>query len=108
MRRAQKGDCERGSWPFKRWVLDQDPSSFIRGAGLPMRTEITPGQETGYTGFDLAMADNLPQPAVLVADRGHDSDKIREDIESGNAVPMMPMRKNRKVRKIDDMAIYRE
>nr|AAQ19963.1 unknown [Paracoccus methylutens] len=26
MRRAQKGDSERGSWPFERWVLDQDPS----------------------------------------------------------------------------------
>lgn len=43
-----------------------------------MRTEITPGQDSDYTGYDLVMADNLPQPAVLVADRGYDSDKIRE------------------------------
>ena len=50
--------------------------------------------------------DNLPQPAVLVADRGYDSDKIREDIESRNALPMIPMRKNRKVRKAVDMTIY--
>ena len=50
--------------------------------------------------------DNLPQPAVLVADRGHDSDRIREDIERRNALPMSPMRKNRKVRKVVDMAIY--
>lgn len=42
------------------------------------------------------MADNLPQPAVLVADRGYDSDNIREDIESRNALPMIPMRKNRR------------
>ena len=68
-----------------------------------MRTEITPGQDSDYTGYDLVMADNLPQPAVLVADRGYDSDKIREDIESRNALPMIPMRKNRKV---VDMAIY--
>ena len=46
-----------------------------------MRTEITPGQDSDYTGYDLVMADNLPQPAVLVADRGYDSDKIREDVE---------------------------
>lgn len=78
----------------------------VNGAGLPMRTEITPGQDSDYTGYDLVMADNLPQPAVLVADRGYDSDKIREDVESRNAVPMIPMRKNRKVRKTVDMTIY--
>ena len=68
-----------------------------------MRTEITPGQDSDYTGYDLVMADNLPQPAVLVADRGYDSDKIREDIESRNALPMIPMRK---MRKSVDMTIY--
>ncbi|PZX10309.1 hypothetical protein LX81_04261 [Palleronia aestuarii] len=29
-------------------------------SGLPMRTEITPGQTSDYRGFDLVMADNLP------------------------------------------------
>jgi len=71
-----------------------------------MRTEITPGQDTDYTCYDMVVADNLPQPAFLVADRGYDSDKIREDIENRNALPMIPMRKNRKVRKAVDMAIY--
>ncbi|SMG57080.1 IS5 family transposase [Paracoccus sp. J56] len=42
----------------------------------PMRTEITPGQDSDYTGCDLVMADNLPQPAVLVADGGYDSEKF--------------------------------
>lgn len=62
------------------------PRSILRvnSAGLPMRTEITPGQDSDYTGYDLVMADNLPQPAVLVANRGYASDKIREDIESRN------------------------
>ncbi len=78
----------------------------VNGAGLPMRTEITPGKDSDYSGYDLAMADNLPQPAVLVADRGYDSDKIREDIESHNALPMIPMRKNRKLSKAVDMTIY--
>ncbi len=71
-----------------------------------MRTEITPGQDSDYTGYGMVMADNLPQPAVLVADRGYDSDRIREDIESRNALPMIPMRKNRKVRKAVAMTIY--
>ena len=74
-----------------------------------MRTEITPGRESDYSGYDLVMADNLPQPAVLVADKGYHPDKIREDIKSRNAVPMIPIRKNRKNRKgrrVVDIAIY--
>lgn len=71
-----------------------------------MRTYITPGQDSDYTGYDLVMDDNLPQPDVLVADKGYDSDEIRKDVENRNAVPMIPMRKNRKVRKTVDMAVY--
>ena len=71
-----------------------------------MRTGITQGQDSDYTGYDLVMADNFPQPAVLVADRGYDSDETREDIEGRNAVPMIPMRKYRKLRKVVDMTIY--
>ena len=32
-----------------------------------MRTEIAPGQTSDYLGFDLVMADNLPEPSVLLA-----------------------------------------
>lgn len=52
------------------------------------------------------MASNLPQPAVLVADRGDDFDEIREGIESRNALPMIPVRKNRKMCKAVDMTVY--
>ncbi len=45
-----------------------------------MRTEITAGQTTDNLGFDLVMADNLPEPSVLLADRGYDSDNIRKTI----------------------------
>jgi hypothetical protein len=34
-----------------------------------MRSDITPGQTSDYLGFDLVMDDNLPEPAVLLADR---------------------------------------
>lgn len=105
MRRAQKGTPKeargrsRGGFSTKIHLR-------VNGAGLPMRTEITPGQVSDYTGYDLLMANILPQPAVLVADRRYDSDKVREDIESRNALPVIPMRKNRKVRKVVNMAIY--
>ena len=46
------------------------------------------------------------QPAVLVAERGYSTGRIREAIESRNALPMIPMRKNRKARKAVEMTIY--
>ena len=55
-----------------------------------MRTEIMPGQDSDDTGYNLVMADNLPQPAALVAGRGYASDKTREDIESRNALLILP------------------
>ena len=72
-----------------------------------MRTEITPGQTSDYLGFDLVMADNLPAPSVLLADRGYDADSIRITIEQRNALPVIPTRKSRKMRVGVDRSLYR-
>ncbi|MEY8827925.1 transposase, partial [Sedimentitalea sp. XS_ASV28] len=79
----------------------------VNGVGLPMRSEITPGQTSDYRGFDLVMADNLPEPSVLLADRGYDSDNGRKTMEARNVVPVIPMRKTRKLRVAVDRTIYR-
>lgn len=72
-----------------------------------MRTEITPGQTSDYHGFDLVMADNLPTPSVLLADRGYDADSIRETMDKRGVLPVIPMRKSRKVRVGVDRSLYR-
>lgn len=72
-----------------------------------MRTEITPGQTSDYRGFDLVMADNLPAPSVLLADRGYDADHIRTVVEHRKALPVIPMRKSRKKRIGVDRSLYR-
>jgi transposase len=72
-----------------------------------MRSDITPGQTSDYQGFDLVMDDNLPKPCVLLADRGYDSDKVRETMEARNVVPVIPMRKSRKLRVAEDRTLYR-
>jgi transposase len=63
-----------------------------------MRTDITPGQTSDYQGFDLVMDDNLPEPRVLLADRGYDADRIRKSMSKRDVMPQIPMRKNRKMR----------
>ena len=72
-----------------------------------MRSDITPGQTSDYLGFDLIMDDNLPEPSVLLADRGYDSDRVRETMEARNVVPVITMRKSRKLRVAVDRTLYR-
>lgn len=79
----------------------------VNSAGLPMRTEITPGQTPDYLGFDLVMADNLPEPSVLLADRGYDSDDVRRTMEARDVLPVIPIRKTRKLRVAVDRTLYR-
>lgn len=46
-----------------------------------------------------------PDAKVLLADRGYDSDKIRETLEGRGIFPIIPTKRNRKVQiKIDDYA----
>lgn len=72
-----------------------------------MRSDITPGQTLNYLSFDLVMDDSMPEPGVLLADRGYDSDNIRKTMEAHNAVPVIPMRKTRKLRVAVDRNLYR-
>ena len=71
-----------------------------------MRTEITPGQTSDYLGFDRVMVDNLPEPSVLLADRGYDADSIREKMEVRHVLTQIPMRKSRKMRVGVDHSLY--
>jgi len=60
-----------------------------------MKMEITPGQVSDYKGYDAVMDDDLPQPKVLIADRGYDSDAIRDDVQARGGTPVIPARRNR-------------
>jgi transposase len=53
------------------------------------------------------MTDNLPEPSVLLADRGCDADNIRKDMEARDGLPVIPMRKSRKQRIGADRSLYR-
>jgi transposase len=47
-----------------------------------------------------------PEPKVLIADKGYDSDAIREDLIARKAEPVIPMRRSRKAQNSIDGAIY--
>ena len=47
-----------------------------------------------------------PDPKVFIADKGYDSDAVRADIEDRGGVPVIPMRRGRKIQIAIDDFIY--
>ena len=47
-----------------------------------------------------------PEPKVLIADKGYDSDAIRDDLRRRRAEPVIPNRRNRLVQERVDGFIY--
>jgi len=76
------------------------------GAGLPIAAEITGGEVSDYLGYATQMTSGGPPARVLLADRGHDSDAIRQDMENRGGVAVIPARRSRKVRESVDRHIY--
>ena len=52
------------------------------------------------------MALHDSDPAVLLADRGYDSDAIRQDLVDRGAQPEIPTKRNRKVQHSVDKRLY--
>ena len=75
--------------------------------GLPVRAEITGGQVSDYKGYDALADDDVPAAKVVIADRGYDSDHIRNDVETRGGTPVIPGRANRKEPIPIDALLYR-
>ena len=70
---------------------------------MPVAVDIGPGQSSDFNGAIPLIDAPGPEAKVVLADRGYDSDKIRETLESRDIVPVIPTKRNRKVQiKIDD------
>lgn len=53
------------------------------------------------------MDDILPEPRVLLADRGYDADRIRKSMNNRDILSQIPMRKSRKMRVGVEHGLYR-
>jgi len=71
-----------------------------------MKAEITGGEASDYTGYDILVDEDLPAAKVFIADKGYDSDAIRDDVESRSGTPVIPGRANRKQPIVIDGFIY--
>jgi hypothetical protein len=65
--------------------------------GLPAGFALTGGKASDYTVYLPTMDADGPTPKVLLADKGYDSDLIREDMKKRGDKAMISTRKNRLV-----------
>jgi transposase len=73
---------------------------------LPIAGEITAGEVSDYTGFEPLMEAEGPAAKVLLADRGYDSDHIRETPQEKGAAATMPTRRSHQIQIPVDGYIY--
>ena len=71
-----------------------------------MKAEITGGEVSDYKGFDALLDDDLPEAKVFIADKGYDSNGIRESLEVRGSAPIIPGRAHRKLPIPIDTFIY--
>ncbi len=76
------------------------------GEGLPLGFVITPGEAHDATAYDALMQTDDVRPKALLADRGYDSDAIREDAWFHGTDPVIPTKSNRKVQRPVDPVLY--
>ena len=65
--------------------------------GLPIALILTPCEAHDSTAFTDLMAEHDADPDVMLADKGYDSDAIRDEVRAHGGTPEIPTKRNRRV-----------
>jgi transposase len=71
-----------------------------------LKAEITGGEVSDYKGFDILFDADAPGAKVLIADKGYDSNHIRDTVAQSGGSAIIPSRSNRKNPEPIDDYIY--
>jgi transposase len=74
--------------------------------GRPVVLVLTAGNVSDYVPAKACL-EAAPQTEMVIADRGYDSDELRNFIKRRGATPVIPPKKNRKVQYHYDKEIYK-
>jgi len=66
---------------------------------------LSSGETSDHKGYEPLMQEPGPRPRVIIADKGHDSDAITNDLAARKVEAVIPMRRNRKTQTPIDGAI---
>ena len=74
--------------------------------GLPSAVVLTGGETHDVKAYDDLMEERDSDPGALLADKGYDSDAIRQDLRDRGATPEIPTKRNRKIQHSVDKVLY--
>ena len=74
--------------------------------GLPIALLLTPGEAHDSTAFNDLMTEHDADPEVMLADKGYDSDAIRDEVRARGGTPEIPTKKNRHIQHIVNRTLY--
>ena len=103
--------CSRSNWwqrrhgPHKRG-LNTKIHLAVDALGMPVRAIVTDGPRADCKEA-IPLIKDLPCKKLLV-DRGYDSDEIIECAKNSGIQPIIPPKKNRKVQRKYDKALYKK
>jgi transposase len=106
-RRRKRGTREqafgrsRGGFTCKVHCLSDAP-------GLPLAFHLTGGEAADCTQFETLNALADARPGYLIADKGYDSDAIRDSLREVGVRPVIPPRSNRKTPIRWNKNVYRQ
>lgn len=74
--------------------------------GRPIGVVLSQGAAHDSTAYAALMAERDSDPGVMLADKGYDSDAIRQDLRDRGAAAEIPTKRNRKVQHSVDKRLY--
>jgi transposase len=80
----------------------------VDAKGRPLAFALTGGEANDITGVDKLMAAWASLPRSMLADKGYDADRLREDLLIHGVNPIIPFKSNRQERWALDRALYRQ
>lgn len=106
MRRRRKRGVETNALGRSRGGFSTKINARSNAEGLPIGIVITPGQAHDVTAYPALMEEVDDDPEQMLADKGYDSDAVRDDIEARGGEAQIPTKANRQVQHLVDKAIY--
>ncbi len=75
--------------------------------GLPIGVVLSEGEAHDSTAYDALMDERDSDPGAMLADKGYDSDAIRQDLRDRGAAAEIPTKRNRKVQHTVSKRLYK-
>ena len=106
--RAEKGGINRRALGRSRGGFTTKVHCLADARGRPLAFHLTPGEAADCKTYDTLI--NLPQqtPKALLADKGYDSNAIRDDLKRRGIKPVIQPKSNRTVMIRYNKRLYRE